>query len=180
MPTTAAGPHTMRLLDWLPAGLTLPVAVYLGAIVLALWAIRQMRGSLWLLSLLVLPGTICHELSHLLVGFLLNGQPHGFSVWPRRVERVYLLGSVALGNPRWYNVFFIGLAPLLLLPLAYLGLRWRLAQHPVFDAWEAGAVFLIANLVFASIPSGQDLRIAARSPIGWGLLVGGVAWAVLR
>ena len=180
MPTTAAGPHTMRLLDWLPAGLTLPVAIYLGAIVLALWAIRQMRGSLWLLSLLVLPGTICHELSHFLMGLLLNGQPHGFSVWPRRVGRVYLLGSVALGNPRWYNVFFIGLAPLLLLPLAYLGLRWRLAQHPVFDAWEAGAVFLIANLVFASIPSGQDLRIAARSPIGWGLLVGGVAWAVLR
>lgn len=175
MTTTYTGLHT-----WLPMGLTLPVAVYIGAMVLALWAIRQMRGSLWLLSLLVLPGTICHELAHLLVGLLLNGQPHGFSVLPRRVGRVYLLGSVALGNPRWYNVFFIGLAPLLLLPLAYLGLRWRLTRHPIFDTWEAGAVFLIANLVFASVPSWQDLRIAARSPIGWGLLVGSLAWMVLR
>jgi len=62
----------------------------------------------------------------------------------------YLLGSVTIGNPRWYNVFFIGLAPLLLLPLAYLGLRWRLEHHPIFNAWEAGVVFLLANLVYAS------------------------------
>lgn len=180
MLTTPIGPLGTRQMDWLPMGLTLPVVIYLGAIVLTLWTIRQMRGSLWLLSLLVLPGTICHELSHLLVGFVLNGHPHGFSVWPRREGRGYLLGSVAIGNPRWYNVFFIGLAPLLLLPLALLGLNWRLAHHPVFDAWEAGAVFLIANLVFAALPSWQDLRTAARSPIGWGLLVGGVIWAVLR
>ncbi len=180
MTTWYADSNSAWLHHWLPMGLTRPVAIYLGAIVLALWVIRQMRGSPWLLSLLVLPGTICHELSHLLVGLLLNGQPHGFSVWPRRVGRSFVLGSVALGNPRWYNVFFIGLAPLLLLPLAYLGLHWRLVRHPVFDAWEAAAVFLIANLVFASIPSWQDLRIAARSPIGWGLLMGGVAWATLR
>lgn len=165
---------------WLPAGLTLPVATYLGAIVLALWAIRLLRGNFWLLTLVVLPGTLCHELSHYLAGVLLNGQPRGFSIWPQRVGRVYILGSVALGNPRWYNVFFIGLAPLLLLPLAYVGLRWRFAQHPVFDAWEAGAVFLIANLVFAALPSWQDLRIAARSPIGWGLLAGAAIWAFQR
>ena len=37
-------------------------------------------------------------------------------------------------------------------------------------------VFLLANLVFAALPSWQDLRIAARSPIGWLLLAGGLAW----
>lgn len=42
------------------------------------------------------------------------------------------------------------------------------------------AVFLIANLVYASIPSWQDLWIASRSPIGWTLLAGGIAWIVLK
>jgi len=31
-------------------------------------------------------------------------------------------------------------------------------------------VFLVANLAYGSIPSGQDFRIAARSPVGWGML----------
>ena len=173
-------PILTQIQGWIPAGLTGPVAAYMAAIVVALWLIKQMRGSIWLLSLVVLPGTICHELSHFLVGHLLHGQPRGFSVWSRRVAGGYLLGSVSIGNPRWYNVFFIGLAPLLLLPLAFVGLRWRLDHHPVFNAWEAGAVFLLANLVYASIPSWQDLRVAARSPIGWTLLVAGIAWIAFR
>jgi hypothetical protein len=41
-------------------------------------------------------------------------------------------------------------------------------------------VFLLANLVFGSVPSWQDLRVAARSPIGWLLLAGALAWGWLR
>ena len=149
---------------------------YLAAMAAMLWLLNQARRSFWLVSLLALPGTFCHELCHWLVGTLLNGQPLRFTVLPRREGRGYVLGSVALGNLRWYNAFFIGLAPLLLLPLAYGLFLWRLGERPQFGWPEAGMVFLLANLLFAALPSWQDLRIAARSPIGWLLLVGGLAW----
>jgi len=141
-----------------------------------LWLLSQARRSFWLVSLLALPGTFCHELCHWLVGTALNGQPLRFTVLPRREGRGYVLGSVALGNLRWYNAFFIGLAPLLLLPLAYGLFLWRLGDRPQLGWPEAAMVFLLANLLFAALPSWQDLRIAARSPIGWLLLAGGLAW----
>lgn len=51
---------------------------------------------------------------------------------------------------------------------------------PSMPVRPAGAIFLIANLMFASIPSWQDLRMAARSPLGWAMLVGVLAWVGLR
>lgn len=56
------------------------------------------------------------------------------------------------------------------------------APHPAsrLRCLGGSAVFLIANLVFVSIPYWQDPRIAARSPIGWGRLVWGAAWVILR
>ncbi|MBP1771413.1 MAG: hypothetical protein H6P99_576 [Holophagaceae bacterium] len=154
--------------------------LYLGGMAAALWLLYQARRSFWLFSLLALPGTICHEACHWLIGKLLNGSPSGFTVIPRREGHGFVLGSVALQNLRWYNAFFIGLAPLLLGPLAYLLLRWRLGSQPHIGWSEAGLVFLMANLVFAAIPSGQDLRVAARSPVGWLLLGGLLTWGWLR
>jgi hypothetical protein len=148
---------------------------YLAAMAAMLWVLNQARRSFWLFSLLAMPGTICHEFCHWLVGTLFNGRPVHFTVIPRREGRGFVLGSVALSNLRWYNAFFIGLAPLLLLAVAYGVFRWRLGGQPIIGWTEAGMVFLLANLIFGAMPSGQDLRIAARSPIGW-LLLGGACW----
>ena len=76
----------------------------------------------------------------------------------------------------WYNSFFIGMAPLLLLPAAYALARWRLAGPMVFGWPECLMIYLIANLAYAALPSWQDVRISARSPIGWLLLAGGLVW----
>lgn len=149
---------------------------YLAAVAAGLWVLHQARRSFWLLSLLALPGTLAHELCHWLVGALLNGQPVRFTVLPKREGRGYVLGSVAFAHLRWYNAFFVGLAPLLLLPLAYGLFRWRLAAQPAFSWPEALLAFLFANLLYGAMPSWQDLRIAARSPVGWLLLVLGLAW----
>jgi hypothetical protein len=166
--------------SWGPgAGQGLFIA-YLAGTALVLWILNRARRSFWLFSLLVLPGTFCHELCHWLVGLLLNGQPVRFTVLPKREGRGFVLGSVALANLRWYNAFFIGLAPLLLVVAALALFGWRLGGHPVLGWREAMAVFLLANLLFGAVPSGQDLRIAARSPIGWLLLAGLSVWAWLR
>jgi hypothetical protein len=153
---------------------------YLAGLAVMLWLLNQARRSFWLFSLMALPGTVCHELCHWIMGILLNGRPVHFTVVPRREGRGFVLGSVAFANLRWYNAFFIGLAPLLLLPAAYGLFRWRLGSQPVFGWPEAGIVFVLANLAFGAIPSWQDLRIAARSPIGWLLLAAGLAWGWMR
>ncbi len=153
---------------------------YLVGTAAMLWAMNQARRSFWLFSLLVLPGTLCHELCHWMVGKLLNGRPVHFTVFPKRVGRSFVQGSVAFSNLRWYNAFFIGLAPLLLLVAAYGLFVWRLGGHPVFGWKEAGVVFFLANLLFGAMPSWQDLRVAARSPVGWFLLAGALGFGWMR
>ena len=148
--------------------------IYLGALAAAFWVMNQARRSFWLLSLLALPGTFCHEVCHWVVGKVLNGQPVNFTVIPRREGRGYVLGSVGFANLRWYNAFFVGMAPLFLLPAAYLLFLWQLGARPGLGWPEATMVLLLASLVFGSIPSAQDMRIAGRWPLGWFLLAGGL------
>jgi hypothetical protein len=156
------------------------LVAYLAAVAAGLWLLHQARRSFWLVSVLALPGTFAHELCHWLLGKVLNGRPVRFTVLPRREGRGFVLGAVAFANLRWYNAFFIGLAPLLLVPGAYALFRWRLTAHPSLGWPEALMAFLVANLLFGAVPSGQDLRIAARSPVGWLLLAAGGAWAWMR
>jgi hypothetical protein len=162
----------------MPSGLaSVPglVWLYLAALVAMLGLFRWSRRCFWGFSLLVLPGTLAHELCHLLLGLLLNGRPAGFNLMPRRSGRGWEMGSVTFSHMTWYNAFFVGMAPLLLLPAAYGLARWRLGGGVAFGWPEALAVYLIANLVYAALPSWQDCRIAARSPIGWLLLAAGLA-----
>ena len=166
---------------WSPKVGGLPlVLVYLAGLAAMLWVLNQAKRSFWLCALLALPGTLCHETCHWLVGKLLNAQPVHFTVLPRREGHGFVLGAVAFRHLRWYNAFFVGMAPLLLLPLAYGLLLWRLGSHPTMDWPEAATLFLLANLVFAALPSWQDVRIAARSPIGWLLLAGALVWGWWR
>jgi len=150
--------------------------LFLAALVAMLALFHWTRRFFWVFSVLVLPGTFIHECCHLLLGLVLNGKPAGFNLLPRREGKGWELGSVSFSHLTWYNAFFVGMAPLLMLPAAYALVRWRLGLQPRLDGWELLAVYLIANLVYAALPSWQDLRIAARSPIGWLLLAGGVAW----
>ena len=148
--------------------------IWLGALVAALWLLRVVRRLFWGFSILLLPGTLAHELCHLLTGWLLNGQPVRVSLLPKRRAGGIELGSVSFRNLRWYNAFFVGIAPVLLLPMAW----WLLSPH-LRAAFALGWknvlwLYLVACLIQASVPSGQDLRIAARSPVGWVLLAGGL------
>jgi len=70
---------------------------------------------------------------------------------------------------RWYNGLVIGLAPLLLLPVAAALLLWRSRTGADLALTELPWLYLIACLAYASLPSWQDLRVAAAS--SWLLIV---------
>lgn len=141
---------------------------------------QRLRGIFWLFSIVILPGTFFHELCHLCVGGVFGGKPRNFTILPRREGRAYVMGSVTFAQVRWYNAFFMGMAPLLLLPAAYGLLSWRLQGGPTPGWVEVLWLYLIANLVYASLPSWQDLRVAARSPIGWLLLASAAGYGWYR
>ena len=136
--------------------------------------LRRARASMWRVALLALPGTIAHELAHFVVGFLLLAKPSGFSVWPRRAGRHWLLGSVDFHAIGLLNAAFVALAPLLLLPLAWLCLV-RLAV-PCWVShqwgWWLAAAYLTATMVFAALPSLQDIKLGSRSLLFYGSIVG--------
>ena len=153
-----------------------PQWLFLAALVATMGLFHWLRRLFWIFSLVVLPGTFAHESCHWLLGLLLNAQPARFTLLPRREDRGWVMGSVTFAHIRWYNAFFVGMAPLLLLPAAYGLMLWRLGLAPGFRWQEALAVYLIANLAYAALPSWTDLKVAARSPVGWLLLAGGLAW----
>src|ERR1700690_907670 len=86
------------------------------ALVVAFYVLlRGARDTMWRVALLSLPGTIAHELAHVVVGFLLHAGPAGFSIWPRPRGNGWTLGSVSFRNIGLLNGAFIAVAPLLLL-----------------------------------------------------------------
>src|SRR5262249_1418580 len=136
------------------------------AMLLVFYALlRGARDSMWRIAILSLPGTLAHELAHFIVGALLLAKPRGFSVWPKAVGRTWKLGSVSFGNISLLNGAFVALAPLFLLPIAWLCLVHLLL--PLWNdrrwAWWLLAGYLCATMVFAALPSFQDIRLGARS-----------------
>jgi hypothetical protein len=151
------------------AMLSTPPGLYYSATVAGLMVLLRLSRQLGVLFLLVtFPVTLTHELMHFVLAVLTGGQPSGFRIFPRRSARGYVLGSVTCNNVRWYNGLFIGLAPLLLLPLAFVVLVWRVHAQPAATLNEAAWALAIAGLAAASLPSSQDLRVALAS--SWLLL----------
>ena len=151
------------MIDTLALVANRPGQLYLAAVVvlLALLAVGRRFGLVFFVT--AFPATLAHELTHLVFGWLTNGQPSSLRLLPRRSARGYVLGSVTCNNVRWYNGLLIGLAPLSLLPFTALLFRWRVQSVPTLDLAELGWIYSIASLMFAALPSWQDLRIAAAS-----------------
>lgn len=152
------------------------------AVLLLLALFDRARRRLWLFVPLVLPATLLHEGSHWLVAWVSGARPSRFSVWPRREGRRIVLGEVAIARPTWLTRGLVGLAPLLLLPIAaYVLLHLRAPTEPAMHALQ---VYLLASLVYGAIPSLSDLKLAVRGLPGALLLLAivgaGGAWLWLR
>lgn len=142
-------------------------------------------GAFWQIVWAV-PGTILHELSHLLVAAVTGARPVGFSVFPRREPGSgggrWVLGSVTISRPGPVSALPSALAPLALnLVAGYLYLNWG-GWFPE-DLLHTVLRYLVVYLFsYSSLPSSQDLRVAFSSPVGvvlYGALGIG-AWCYFR
>jgi hypothetical protein len=150
--------------------------LYISAVLGLLWVIFALRRLAPVFILAVFPATIVHELMHFATALLLNGRPSGFRLIPRRSNDGYVLGAVCCANVRWYNGLFIGLAPLALLALAMVLVAWRAHGFVVISGREALWAYAIACLIYAAIPSWQDIKVALASVWLLATLSAAVAW----
>lgn len=127
------------------------------------------KNSLWLYIPFVLPGTLLHELSHLTVGWILRAKPSRFTVIPKLDGQELTLGSVGFNNLKWWNALPIGLAPLLLLPLAFLVITYA-ARYSLLSLESVGLGYLAAQCGMGCMPSATDLRHSGKSAAIYALL----------
>ncbi len=155
---------------------------FAGVLLVIALAVLQGRvgrsGAFWQICW-ALPGTLLHELSHLLVAAVTGGRPVGFTIIPRRDgPRRWVLGSVTISNPGPVSALPSALAPLLLNVVAYyLYLGWS-TWFPTDLPHTLLMYVAIYVFSYSSIPSGQDLKVAVSSPAGVLLYGGavGVCW----
>jgi hypothetical protein len=161
---------------------------FAGILLVIMLAVLQGRvgriGAFWQICW-ALPGTLLHELSHLIVAAVTGARPVGFSIIPRRdgsrgTSQRWQLGSVTISRPGPISALPSALAPLALNLVAYyLYLGWG-SWFPS-DLLHTLLMYLVIYLFcYSSIPSGQDLKVAVSSPVGlvlYSAVCGGAWWA---
>ena len=127
-------------------------------------AIKALIPSPPLRAIFVLPGTIIHELLHLIVGFIFNAKPLYFSIWPRQDgPNKWTLGAVGFENIRWYNGAPVGLAPLIAPIIAILFAPTASNWKP--DILDIQYWFISTPMLTMCMPSRTDLKISLASAI---------------
>lgn len=138
------------------------LVVYWIACVFGMLAVSSIR---WVFAyyILVMPGTLFHELCHWVVAFVLKGKPSGFSLLLKKTPN----GRYALGEVRFIpgqlNTASIALAPLLLVPV------WTFLLPSLATSIPQSFVLglLGAILAYSGFPSSQDWKVALSRPLGF-------------
>ena len=115
------------------------------------------HAGMWVYALVAVPGTAVHEFSHYLVALCLGGTPSFPSLLPTRTEKGWRLGHVQF-RAGHLRAMFVGLAPLLLAPLA---VWWAVAllAHATWPLYLLHA-WIVAALLQACWPSPTDWKLA--------------------
>ncbi len=131
--------------------------------VLVIALLDQLKHRFAAFALLAFPSTLAHETMHFVVALILGGKPSTMQLWPKRQGNNYALGQVVVRNSTRFNIGPIALAPLLLIPLAWYVLRYVPAKPSWLQVLLWGAI--IGSLLYGSLPSGADWRLAWRAPL---------------
>jgi hypothetical protein len=122
---------------------------------------RHAAFNMQRLSVLTLPSTCLHELTHYLMALVTKGRPDKFNLSPQKTaDGGYVLGYVTF-VPTWYNAPIVGLAPLLLVPLA--GLAYLAGAEAAFTGKVLWGL-LAGTCLNGGIPSRVDLAFVIRYP----------------
>lgn len=116
---------------------------------------RSTKISLWVYSVLFLPGTLIHELSHFIAAVLLFVHVGGMSLMPEYEEGRLKLGEVKVAKTDPIRNFIIGIAPLLFGTTVVLGLIYKAAQNNLiydfrFAILFVYLIFTISNTMYSS------------------------------
>jgi hypothetical protein len=116
---------------------------------------RNKTVTIYLLALLFFPGTVIHELSHMMMAGILFVPVGQMELWPK-IEGDYVkLGSVTVAHTDIFRRFLIGSAPFFLGTSLLLGMLFYAAQNHLFSATLyivllGYAAFEIGNTMFSS------------------------------
>ena len=106
------------------------------------------------LAVMFLPGTIVHELSHLLTAGIMLVPVGEISVLPEIGEKEIKLGSVQIGKVDPFRLTLIGVAPVILGILSILGILYFAQISPNLAWWQLFLglylIFEISNTMFSS------------------------------
>lgn len=123
------------------------------------------KPGIYFYSLLVLPGTIIHELSHWLVAEILQVRTGEIVILPElsgsgREER---LGSVATAKSDPFRGFLIGIAPF----VTGLSILFVLGQL-LFSAWQKGVIWWqLGLIIYGIMVVGNSMMISRADRRTW-------------
>jgi len=116
------------------------------------------------------PGTIIHEFLHFLLGILFLAQPASFSLFPKREDNGWTLGSVEFYNINSFNAIPIAMAPLLapillLISFPYIYEYISMQENSILLTTTYG--FVLISILSECIPSSQDFKVMFSKPFGF-------------
>ncbi|MDP3941894.1 MAG: hypothetical protein Q8Q49_06325 [bacterium] len=115
---------------------------------------HRLRLTVKIFSFLLLPGTLIHELSHLLVSRLLGVKTHAFVLTPVLEENTVRLGSISIEKTDPFRKTLIGIAPLLVGLALVVLLLWWVANRVEPAVWQillvGYGIFQVSNTMFPS------------------------------
>lgn len=161
----------------IPAPTLVDVAVVVAVVVL----MHAARRAALAYALLVLPGTLLHELAHWLVGALTGARPGTLRIVPVKSTdgRRWSLGAVGFRRIAWFNALPVAVAPLALAPVA-LVLGAMALTLPAGDWRHWAGLYAATAVALSCLPSRSDWAIAFSRPLGtlaWLVLIAGIgAW----
>jgi hypothetical protein len=116
---------------------------------------KSKRISIYLMSLLFLPGTVIHELSHMFMAVILQVPVGNMELMPKLVGQDLRMGSVQIAKSDPIRRALIGMAPFLFGTAIIFGMFFYITKNNLFDnrlivIMLAYFVFEIGNTMFSS------------------------------
>lgn len=135
---------------------------------------KNQNFTIYFMALLFFPGTILHELAHLIMAGILFVPVGQIDLWPKLEENGIKLGSVAIAETDIFRRFLVGAAPFLFGVALLLSILFFAAHNNLF----ANQIFIIIML-YLSFEIGNTMFSSKKDMEGALELFGGILFMLL-